>query len=32
VIRCTALRRRDPAAQSLLAVLPYHYPRPDLRR
>lgn len=31
-IRCTALRRREPAAQPLLATLPYRYPRPDLRR
>jgi hypothetical protein len=31
-IRCTALRRRDPEAQPLLATLPYHYPRPDLHR
>lgn len=31
-IHCTALRRRDPGAQSLLAVLPYHYSRHDLSR
>jgi transposase-like protein len=29
-IRCVALRRREPDAQPLLAVLPYHYPRGDL--
>lgn len=31
-IHCTALRRRDPDAQPLLAILPYHYPRHDLSR
>jgi hypothetical protein len=31
-IRCLALRRREPDQQPLLATLPYHYPRPDLRR
>lgn len=31
-IRCTALRRREPAAQPLLTTLPYHYPRSDLQR
>ena len=31
-IRCIALRRREPAAQPTLAVLPYVYPRTDLTR
>ena len=31
-IRCSALRRRDPEAQPLLARLPYQYPRSDLVR
>jgi hypothetical protein len=31
-IRCVSLRRRAPEDQRLLAVLPYAYPRPDLRR
>lgn len=31
-IYCTSLRRRDPGAQSLLAVLPYDYPRQGLNR
>lgn len=31
-IHCTALRRSDPEAQPTLAVLPYHYPRHDLKR
>lgn len=31
-IHCTALRRRDPEAQPTLAVLPYRYPRHDLKR
>ena len=31
-IRCSALRRRDPETQPLLATLPYHYPRHDLHR
>ena len=29
---CSALRRRDPEAQPLLALLPYQDPRPDLLR
>lgn len=29
-VYCTALRRRDPDAQPLLAILPYHYSRHDL--
>lgn len=31
-IHCMALRRREPDAQPLLAVLPYHYSRHDLSR
>ncbi len=31
-IRCSALRRRAPDAQPLLAILTYYYPRHDLRR
>lgn len=31
-IHCSALRRRDPDAQPLIAILPYHYSRHDLIR
>ena len=32
VIRCFALRRREPAEQPLLRLIPYRYPRDDLAR